>query len=332
MKISFLVTYYNQEKYVERSINSILNIEKKCDWEIIIGDDGSSDYTQNIVQKYISKDPEHISMYVMPREPYCKTQVVKRSSLNRINILSKATGDFFCFLDGDDWYCDTKFVTDALDIFSRYTNVATVAFGYQMIESNGAISKKETLPAGALNVCTYIRNTYVPAGACVFRMLPKSEIDKLKSIGFYDDNDIVIENFNIGDIFAIDRIIYCYQQSDNSTYNSMNFVEKALLNVQGFDVDISYLPQFEKELTARYSSSILTLNFYKRRLQHYIGTKLLQYYDASKSIPNSITNIFLEYSNNSHELSKEEKNIRINIVFHALISNPKEFVKLIVKG
>lgn len=35
MKVSFLVTYYNQVQYVEESLNSILDIDKPCDWEIV---------------------------------------------------------------------------------------------------------------------------------------------------------------------------------------------------------------------------------------------------------------------------------------------------------
>ena len=53
MKVSFLVTYYNQEKYVEQSLNSILAIEKPFDWEILIGDDGSTDGTIDIIKRYI---------------------------------------------------------------------------------------------------------------------------------------------------------------------------------------------------------------------------------------------------------------------------------------
>ena len=45
MKISFLVTYYQQEKYVRESMESLLTLDKPEEWEILIGDDGSSDGT-----------------------------------------------------------------------------------------------------------------------------------------------------------------------------------------------------------------------------------------------------------------------------------------------
>ena len=55
MKVSFLVTYYNQKEYVQQSLDSILAIEKPCEWEIIVGDDGSTDGTIERVNEYIKK-------------------------------------------------------------------------------------------------------------------------------------------------------------------------------------------------------------------------------------------------------------------------------------
>ena len=68
MKVSFLVTYYNQKEYVKRSLDSILEIDKPCDWEILVGDDGSSDGTIEEVYKYVEMYPDNIKLYIMPRE------------------------------------------------------------------------------------------------------------------------------------------------------------------------------------------------------------------------------------------------------------------------
>ena len=68
MKVSFLVTYYNQESFVRESLDSILALEKPGEWEILVGDDGSSDGTAAAVREYVDADPEHIRLFVMPRE------------------------------------------------------------------------------------------------------------------------------------------------------------------------------------------------------------------------------------------------------------------------
>lgn len=69
MKISFLITFYNQETYVSQALDRILAIEKPCEWEILVGDDGSSDGTVEAVQSYTKKYPKNIFLHIMPREP-----------------------------------------------------------------------------------------------------------------------------------------------------------------------------------------------------------------------------------------------------------------------
>ena len=52
---SILICCYNSEKYIEETINSIID-QSYGNWEIIIIDDGSIDKTKKIIQKYIKKN------------------------------------------------------------------------------------------------------------------------------------------------------------------------------------------------------------------------------------------------------------------------------------
>ena len=69
MKISFLVTYYQQVVYVQESMESLLALKKPAEWEILIGDDGSTDGTVEAARAYADRDPAHIRLFVMDREP-----------------------------------------------------------------------------------------------------------------------------------------------------------------------------------------------------------------------------------------------------------------------
>lgn len=43
MKLSFLVTYYNQQEFVADSMRSVAELKKPCEYEVLVGDDGSVD-------------------------------------------------------------------------------------------------------------------------------------------------------------------------------------------------------------------------------------------------------------------------------------------------
>lgn len=276
MKISFLVTYYNQQEYVEKSLNSIIDINKPCDWEILIGDDGSTDQTVDRVKRYIKKYPEHIKLYVMDRNKGKNNSSVKRASANRLNLLKHATGDYFCTLDGDDYYCDRKFLEDAIRVFSKQKEVSIVAFGLRYVE-NGIEGEEITLPLKTtekiVDKMEYLRKYYLNAGACVYKNLfDAKKIAQIEKIGYFDDNDIVVCGLNCGEMYAINRAIYAYRQTGESVYTSMNALEQAALNVQGFDIDVQLIEsEYYEALMERNATQIIALYLWKNKLKKKLG-------------------------------------------------------------
>ena len=317
MKVSFLVTYYNQKEFVRQSIDSILAIKKPCDWEILVGDDGSNDGTTDVVKEYMMLYPENIFLYVMDREPDKKYETVRRASANRLNLTSRMTGDFFCILDGDDRYCNTDFLCRALDIFEEKPELSIVAFGYQTFSDTRGILSSHTLPAGDIPTEDYLANNmYTPGGACVMRnhMTPQRK-DYLNSIVYYDDNNIVINNLFFGEMYAVDEVIYAYRQTENSVYNSMEFAEKAVLNAQSFDVDILLLPRYEQALVLRYGVCILRTFVLGSKLKKMLGEqKWERYLSGSRQLTASITSTIMDPQCATSQEKKRVKQILRQII------------------
>ena len=60
MKVSVLVTFYNQEDYVDEALQSVFDQKCDFDFEVLIGDDGSTDGTMAKLQKWKQKYPDTI--------------------------------------------------------------------------------------------------------------------------------------------------------------------------------------------------------------------------------------------------------------------------------
>lgn len=329
MKVSFLVTYYNQKEYVRESIQSILKIRKEnIEWEILVGDDGSTDGTIDEIEKYVQHDPEHIKLFVMPREEGKKYFSIQRASQNRLNLLSHATGDFFCILDGDDFYCDSEFLMDTIGVFEQNPGVSVVGFGYRYYK-NEAYGKSSTLPACENNqrvdTRSYLKRWYLHAGACVYRKcFDKDRIEYIKQLGYFDDNDIIINSLCFGEMYAINKSVYAYRQTGKSVYTSMDALEQAVLNVQGYDVDCAIAPQFSDELLERNAYSILLCYFKRKCLKKQLDTKWEIYISASKQIPKSL---LLGFFKEESSLSTDTK----QIVWKACSRKPLTAIKLLAK-
>ena len=92
MKVSVIVPVYNVESYLDKCLNSLVNQTLK-DLEIIIINDGSTDNSQKIIDKYAKKYKNIIAI----------TKENGGVSEARNLGLTKATGEYIGFLDSDDW-------------------------------------------------------------------------------------------------------------------------------------------------------------------------------------------------------------------------------------
>jgi glycosyltransferase involved in cell wall biosynthesis len=97
-RISILVLTYNHEKFIQQCIDSILSQEVEAELEIIVGEDCSSDNTAQILNDNYGNTVVELIL----REKNIG------ASLNFLDIISKCTGDYIAFIDGDDYMLPGK--------------------------------------------------------------------------------------------------------------------------------------------------------------------------------------------------------------------------------
>ena len=92
-KISIIIPVYNAEKYLEQCLDSVMHQTYES-FEAILVNDGSTDHSEELCQKYVDKD----SRFILISGP-------NRGSAEARNIgLKRVSGEFIAFLDSDDWY------------------------------------------------------------------------------------------------------------------------------------------------------------------------------------------------------------------------------------
>ena len=62
MKITIVITTYNQEKYIGQAIDGIIMQKTKFPFKILVSDDCSKDGTREILKRYKKKYPEKIEV------------------------------------------------------------------------------------------------------------------------------------------------------------------------------------------------------------------------------------------------------------------------------
>ena len=128
--ISFVVPCYNSQEYMEKCINSLL--KGGGDIEIIIVNDGSSDNTAAIADKFHDKYPDIIKVIH-------KQNGGHGSGVNAG--LAAATGKYFKVVDSDDWV-DEKALLQVLATLKNYVDTDTpidlliANYVYEHVEDN----------------------------------------------------------------------------------------------------------------------------------------------------------------------------------------------------
>ncbi len=92
-RISIIVPVYNTENYLEKCLNSICN-QSYIELEIILVECASKDKSREICRKYQNEDSRIILL---------EYNFDKGIAWARKEGIDHATGDYFLFVDGDDW-------------------------------------------------------------------------------------------------------------------------------------------------------------------------------------------------------------------------------------
>lgn len=96
IKFSIIVASYNYEKYISQTLDSLLAQTYK-NFEIIVVDDGSKDDSVKLINKYVRK---YNNVFLYQHHKNINKGLSKTLQLG----LSKASGDFICFCESDDYW------------------------------------------------------------------------------------------------------------------------------------------------------------------------------------------------------------------------------------
>jgi len=94
VKVSVCVVTYNQEKYIAECLQSLVDQVTDFKFEVIVGEDCSTDSTRKIVDKFAEKYPAIII------KNYHKKNV--GAVENAVSTYRMAKGKYICHMDGDD--------------------------------------------------------------------------------------------------------------------------------------------------------------------------------------------------------------------------------------
>lgn len=124
MKVSVIVVCYNQAATIRRTLDSVVSQVYDAEWEVIIGDDASTDGTRAICEEYAARYPGLVRL--MPPSP--NKGVVD----NYFDCLLAAQGEYITDCAGDDYWLTPHKLRMMSDLLDANPNANVVYSDYEI--------------------------------------------------------------------------------------------------------------------------------------------------------------------------------------------------------
>lgn len=254
MKVSVVLATYNGEKYIERQIESILSQSRNPD-EIVVSDDGSTDTTMSILEKYRS-DYQEISWIFLKNK---KSGFVS----NFLNGIEHAHGEVIFLSDQDDEWKKNKIETH-LAVYNQYPDALLLHGEIDIVDIQGNLLKKGSQGySDEIKKIEFMDFLHKPN-------YPGMSISFKQSI-FVESSDFFIENFeNIhthdyylvmiaatrNGLYSIGRSLsdrtftgknVALTMNDNNKTNRSKRIESSQININQLTLTIRFLQKYMQD-------------------------------------------------------------------------------------
>lgn len=165
--VSVVMITYNHEKYIEQAVRSALMQETDFDYEIIIGEDCSTDRTREIVIELYEQHPDKIRL------------VLNSQNLGMIpnftNVLSMASGKYIALLEGDDYWTSSHKLQRQVDYMEAHPECSVCFHAARVVyEDNPSrdhilIPRSLSRPDQAINITEWLQYLFIATCTVVYR-------------------------------------------------------------------------------------------------------------------------------------------------------------------
>jgi glycosyltransferase involved in cell wall biosynthesis len=211
MKHSIIVTGFNCELYAEECIESLLN-QTYDNFEILIYNDGSTDSTKKVLEKY--KENKKVKIF--------NNEKNLGALYGRFNLNKVATGEIISFVGLDD-----KLSPNALEIINGYYEPhIKMSYGNWIDMDNGDINPIEHYDEVTYNQKSFRKTKWKATALNTFRKslldtIPESLL-KIDGHFFTNCTDLAysypcLEQCNKDEVAVIKEPIYIYRKNHSNT-------------------------------------------------------------------------------------------------------------------
>lgn len=247
-KVSVIIPVYNSEKYITKTLNSVLNqTYKKI--EIVLVDDCSTDYSEQIIKDYLLKHNNII---------FHRLEKNSGAAVARNKAIELASGRYIAFLDSDDLWYENK-INMQLELMNQ-RNAAICFTAIEMVDEKDNLIKGKRNVLEMINYNFLLRNTMIATSTVIVdrKLTGNFQMPLIRSGQDYATWLLLMRNGT--NAYGINEVLVKYRKSGNSLSSNKTKNIKKVWKIQTKNEGIN-------PFSATYYSICYALNAFKK---HYL--------------------------------------------------------------
>lgn len=225
VKVQIVCVTYNQKDYIKEALDSFIMQKTNFDFEVLIGDDCSTDGTSEIVEEYVNKYPDIIKHF--RRNPNMGPLE------NFMDLCDRVTAKYAAFCDGDDFWTDENKLQKQYDFMERNEDV-NICCHRTKIQANEdwslysfyakqdfIIPNGKKAPSNKKLIVSNIIYEYPHTSSLFIRWNKNVRIpENLKSNGVSGDIPIILLYLGQGYIYISSEVMSVYRRGKSGVINN----------------------------------------------------------------------------------------------------------------
>lgn len=135
--VSVVMVVYNHQRFLRQALDSVLDQRVNFPIEILVGDDASTDDSQEILREYDEKYPGIFTM------------ILRKNNLgpakNDYDLHMRARGKYIAHLEGDDYWTDEYKLQKQVDFLEANPQYSACTHLYTIVDENSKPRANQTL-------------------------------------------------------------------------------------------------------------------------------------------------------------------------------------------
>ncbi len=142
--VSVNLITYNHECYIRECLDGILSQQTNFPYEVVVGEDDSTDSTRAICIEYAEKYPDRIVLILRSQTEPGREAYMSQGVYNYIETAKQCRGKYMALCDGDDAWTNPLKLQRQVDIMEANSDVSLIHSNYDKLDDISGCRIKNT--------------------------------------------------------------------------------------------------------------------------------------------------------------------------------------------